>query len=85
VPPVATTVVGVYGTPTAPAGNVVVVIATPWPITMDRVVLAVKVGLVESVTVIVGLLVPAGPLGVPAITPPALIESPAGKPEAVKA
>src|SRR5260370_37145166 len=53
---------------------------------MDSVeVLAVRVGLVESVAVIVGVLVPAGPVGVPAIVPPALIESPAGMPVAVKA
>jgi hypothetical protein len=85
VPPVAATVVGVYGTPMIPPGKVVVVIAKPWPITMDIAeVLAVKAGLVESVTVIVGLLVPAGPVGVPEIVPAALIESPAGKPVAVK-
>jgi hypothetical protein len=52
---------------------------------MDRVVLAVRwVGFVESVTVITPELVPAGPLGVPPITPLALITSPAGRPVAVK-
>jgi hypothetical protein len=40
-------------------------------------------GVDESVTVIVALLVPAA-VGVPEITPAALIESPAGRPVAVK-
>src|SRR5260370_39438702 len=51
---------------------------------MDRLAVAVRwVGLVESVTVMAAVLVPPA-LGVPVITPAVLIESPAGKPVAVK-
>ena len=83
VPPFAATVVAVYTAPTIPPGNDVVVIASGVTIVMDRLAVAVRwVGLVESVTVIAAVLVPAA-LGVPVITPVALIESPAGKPVAV--
>src|SRR5258708_26118432 len=52
---------------------------------MGRLTVVVRwLGLVESVTVITAVLFPAGPVGVPVITPAALIESPAGKPVAVK-
>jgi hypothetical protein len=50
---------------------------------IDRVAFAVCWGLLESFTVTVALLGPAGPVGVPLITPVAgLIESPAGRPVA---
>jgi hypothetical protein len=50
---------------------------------MDRGALAVCWELPESFTVMFALLVPAGPVGVPLITPvPELIVSPAGRPVA---
>jgi hypothetical protein len=83
VPPVAVTV-ALYGIPCIAGGSDGGVISNSGAITMESVVLAVRwVGFVESVTVITPELVPAR-LGVPLITPPALIESPAGKPVAVK-
>ena len=86
VPPVVVTVTPGYATPTVPFGSDGGVICNAGgAITIDRLALAVRwVGLVESVTVITPELVPAGPVGVPAIWPVALIESPAGKPVAVK-
>jgi hypothetical protein len=83
VPPAAATVVAGYATPTIPLGSAVVVIVTVVPIVICRFAVALKWGLVESVTVIAAVLVPAGPVGVPVIWPAALIESPAGKPVAV--
>jgi len=85
VPPVAATVVAVYATPTIPAGGVIGVIVSGVTTAMGRLTFVVRwLGLVESVTVITAVLFPAGPVGVPVITPAALIESPAGKPVAVK-
>jgi hypothetical protein len=76
----------VYAVPTIPPGSAVVVIASAGLITICRLAVAVRwaVGLVESVTVIAAVLVVAVALGVPEITPAVLIESPAGKPVAVK-
>ncbi len=50
---------------------------------MDRLAVVVSLGFVESVTVMTALLVPAV-VGVPVIVPVGLIESPAGRPVAVK-
>src|SRR5260370_23904900 len=80
VPPVAVTVVAVYGTPTIPPGSDVVVIVTVVPIVICRFAVVVRwVGLVESVTVIAAVLVPAAPLVGPLITPPPRIARPGGK------
>jgi hypothetical protein len=60
-----------------------VAIVKPVPIDMERLAFAVCWGLVESFTVTFAVLGPAGPVGVPLITPvPALIVSPAGRPVA---
>jgi hypothetical protein len=68
-----------------PPGSVVVVIVSGVTTASGRLTVVVRwVGFVESVTVITAVLVPAAPLGVPVITPAELIESPAGKPVAVK-
>src|SRR5260370_18453501 len=67
-----------------PPGSTIGVIVSAGMTEICRLAVAVRWGLVESVTVIAAVLVPPGPLGVPVITPAALIESPAGKPVAVK-
>jgi hypothetical protein len=69
---------------TVPTGNGdVVVIVNGALIVIDRLALAVIWELLESFTVMFALLVPAGPVGVPLITPVlGLIESPAGRPVA---
>ena len=89
-PPVAVTV-PLYDAPTVPDGSDVVVMASvpdcPAPIARFRFAVAVwKVGLVESVTVMVKFAVPVALwVGVPEIVPViALIESPVGNPVALK-
>ena len=68
---------------TTPFGSGDAVIASCETMGMERLADAVSWGLLESFTVTVALLVPAGPVGVPLITPvPELIVSPAGRPVA---
>ena len=82
VPPVAARLAE-YGVPAGPDGSVAVVIATPGLTVRDRFFETLRcVGAVESVTVIVTVAAPVA-VGVPVIAPVvALIESPAGKPDA---
>jgi hypothetical protein len=80
-PPVAASVT-LYGEFTTPPGSVAVEIVKAGAIVSDRFLVAdTCVGLVESVTVIATVLVPAA-VGVPLITPFASIVSPGGRPVA---
>lgn len=66
-----------------PPGRELVVIARGELITRVRLAVAVSFGLVESVTVTATVKVPVA-VGVPVIWPLGLMESPVGKPVAVK-
>ena len=69
--------------PATPPGREAVVMDNAALTVIDRFAVAVTcVGLVESVTVIWAVLLPAA-LGVPVIAPAALIDSPAGNPVAL--
>jgi hypothetical protein len=72
-----------YVAPVKPPGNDAVAIDRPAPTVMESEVAdAVRwVGLVESVTVIVGVLVPVA-VGVPEMTPEELMLRPVGRPVA---
>ncbi len=76
-------IVAAYTSPTIPAGKDGFVIDTPAAIVIESVEMdALRwLGVLVSVTVIVGVLVPAA-LGVPEIAPEELIVRPLGRPDA---
>jgi hypothetical protein len=74
-----------YAAPVKPPGNDAVAIDKPAPTVMESALVVTLrwLGVLESVTVIEGVLVPAA-VGVPEIAPAELILRPAGSPAAVQ-